>query len=409
MRRFAAACCIAVVLAFAAGTTARGSGTDARTRFDRRIDAIPERTLLTVAPQTLVDPVRQHSARVLTDVREGLFFAWAFAQIWAFAWLWRSGNGASLRNALRRRVRSRVALRAAFGAVLGILAPLAALPFAFAAYRVAFNADLSEEPMAAWAAQYALGMAADAVCSAVVVTVALELVDRTRLWYLFVIGFLYVAVVGIVAVEPVLLSPLVTPMTPARMQASAPVEIAKSSLRTHTLVARAVGIGPFSRIVVGDVLVASATPPEVAYVIAHEDAHVRHGDVLKLTLIAVTMLVFACAIAVLISDRIGFRRDDDPVSRLALVGAVLGGVALVMLPLYNAYARGIEFRADEDARQTLARPEPAVRFLVRRADDDMVPLCYRRSLSWYFADHPAIGSRMAEMRGTGDPCPRYVR
>jgi Zn-dependent protease with chaperone function len=139
--------------------------------------------------------------------------------------------------------------------------------------------------------------------------------------------------------------------------------------------------------------------------VEHEDAHVAHNDDLKLALIATTMFVFAVALAVLISDRIGFRRDDDAVSRLALVAAFLGGVLLVMFPLFNAYARGIEYRADEDARHRLRDPASAVRFLVRRADHDLVPLCYRRSSSWYFADYPAIGSRIAALRGSEDPCP----
>ena len=152
-------------------------------------------------------------------------------------------------------------------------------------------------------------------------------------------------------------------------------------------------------------LVAAATPPEISYVVAHEDAHVRHNDVLKMALIATTMFVFAVAIAVLISDRVGFRRDDDAVSRLALVGAFLGGVSLLLFPLFNGYARGIQYRADEDARQALREPTGAVRFMVRRADHDLVPLCYRRSSSWYFADHPALGSRIAAMRGSEDPCP----
>ena len=64
-----------------------------------------------------------------------------------------------------------------------------------------------------------------------------------------------------------------------------------------------------------------------------------------------------------------------------------------------------ERRVSEDARQMLKSPVGAVRFLVRRADHDLISLCYRRSSSWYFADHPALGSRIAAMRRTEDPCP----
>jgi len=410
MRRFPLACCAAVILALCGGVAASAAAdTPQQSRYDRRVDALGTGALLTAPLPALIDPVRQRTARTIDDVGHAGFFVWAAAQIWAFAWLWRSGNAARLRDALRRRLGSRVAVRAAFGAALGVLAPLAGLPFAFAIYRVGFSVGQSEQTIGAWLVQYAGSMAIDALLSGVVAALVLELVDRTRLWYLFFIAFLYAAIVGIVAVDPVLFSPIGTHLAPAAVSADVPVEIAASSHRTRMLIARATGIGPLTRIILGDVLVSVTTPGELHYVIAHENAHVRRADVAKLTLFAITLLVFAAAIAVLISDRIGFRRDDDALSRLTLVGAVLGAVVVAMLPLYNAYERGIEFRADEDARRMLRDPAAAVRFLVRRADDDLVSLCARRTIGWYFADHPALGSRIAHMRGTADPCPRYTR
>jgi Zn-dependent protease with chaperone function len=376
-----------------------------RTRFDVRVDAIHDRTLLTLPPQALVDPARQRASRTVTDLRHGTFFFWAGAQIWAFAWLWRSGRAARVRDFLRRRIPSRWGYRAAFGAALGLLAPLAGLPFAFIAYRIGFNVGLTEEVIGNWLLDYVRAMLVDAGCAALAVALVLELVDRTRLWYLAYLALLFAVSIGIVAVSPVVFAPLTTRFVTQPVAAAAPVEMSNASARTRTLTAGTAGIGPATRIILGDVLIAVATPPEMAYIIDHENAHVAHNDDLKMALIAVTMFVFAVAVAVLISDRIGFRRDDDAVSRLALVGACLGAVSLLMFPLFNAYARGIEYRADEDARHVLGSPVGAVRFLVRSADHDMIPLCYRRSSSWYFADHPALGSRIAEMRETEDPCP----
>jgi Zn-dependent protease with chaperone function len=373
--------------------------------FDVRVDAIPDRALLTLPPQALVDPARQRAARTITDLRQGVFFFWAGAQIWAFAWLWNSGRAAQLRDLARRRIPSRWGYRAAFGAALGFLAPLAGLPFAFVAYRIGFNVGLTEEVIGNWLLDYARAMLVDAACAALAVAVVLELVDRTRLWYLAYLAMLFAVTVAVVAIDPVVIAPLTTHFVPLPIAAAAPVEMSSASARTRTLTAATAGIGMFTRIILGDVLVSSATLPEIAYVVEHENAHVRHNDDLKMALIATAMFVFAVALAVLMSDRFGFRRDDDAVSRLALVGAFLGGVALLMFPLFNAYARGVEYRADEDARRRLGDPVAAVRFLVRRADHDLIPLCYRRSSSWYFADHPALGSRIAEMRESEDPCP----
>ena len=369
------------------------------------MNALSAHTLLTRAPQFLVDPSRQHTARTVTDLRQAVFFAWAAAQVYAFAWFWRSGRAARVRDALRRRFRSRLGLRAGFGAALGLLAPLAGLPFAFIYYRIGFNVGLSEERIGAWLLDYIGRAFIDASGAGLGVTLVLELVDRTRLWYLAFIAILYAVIVAVVAIAPVVFTPVFTHITPSPIAAAAPVDVTNASRHTQMLTARTAGIGGFTRIFLGDVFVSATTPREVDYVIAFENAHVRHNDVLKLTLIATTMLIFAVAVAVLISDRIGFRRDDDAVSRLALVAAFLGGVILVVYPFYNAYVRGIDYRADEDARQTVSDTAPAIRLLVRRADRDLVPLCYRRSSSWYFADQPALGSRIAALRGSRDPCP----
>jgi Zn-dependent protease with chaperone function len=395
---------VALVTCGAAGAASPPDRT-LHTLFDARIDRLPAHDLLTVVPQNLVDWARQRAARTVTDLRQAAFFAWAGTQIWAFAWLWRSGRAAGLRDLLRRNLRSRLRYRAAFGAALGALAPLAGLPFAFVSYRIGFNVGLTEERIGAWLLDYAVRIIVDALCTSIAVALVLELVDRTRLWYLVFLAILFAATIALVAVDPVVFTPLTTRVAPVAMAADAPVEVAAASKRTRLMTARTAGVAGFTRIILGDVLVAAATPPEIDFVITREEAHVAHNDVLKMALIATTMFVFAVALAVLISDRFGFRRDDDAVSRLALVGAFLGGVSLLMYPLYNAYVRGIEYRADEDARQRLSDPVAAVRLLVRLADHNLIPLCYRRSSSWYFADLPALGSRIAAMRQTEDPCP----
>ncbi len=408
-RRWWRAVFLGLVLAFVLPHAAyAATASPAPSAFDRRVDAISVRRLLTAPPAELVDPARQHGARVVTDLRQALFFLWAAAHIATFAWLWRSGRAARIRDALRRRLRSRVRLRLAFGAVLGSLPPLAGLPFALVSYRIGFNVGLTDEQLGFWLAHAALIGLADALAGAIMVTVALELVDRTRLWYVWFTAFVYVCALAVVTVYPVIMPSAYAdaPLLAAHMDAAAPIEVRRTSGRTNTLVARTAGLGPFTRIMLGDTLARVTTEPELRYVIARQSAHVRHADVVKLALAGITLFVIAAALAVLISDRIGFRRDDDPLARLALVSALIGTMTIVLLPLYDAYARGLEWRADEDARQTLNDTVGAVRFLVRRSDDDMIPLCYRRSSSWYFADHPALGSRIAEMRGTQDPCPR---
>lgn len=391
----------------------------AQTREDRRVSAIPAATLLHTSPASLVDPVRQRRARAIADYQELLFAGWALAPILAFWWLWQSGNAARLRDLLRRRLRARWLYRGAFGAALGALATLAALPFAFAAYRVEHSVGLTLQTIPNWFLAELLRLVTISACTALAVAVVLALVDYTRLWYLFFIGILYVTVLAVVAVEPVLLSPLTSNDRPAPAAIVAigdamakalgtspvPLAIAVTSQHTSGLVARTSGLGPFARILLGDQALAAMTPGEREFVLARQYAHQAEGDVLTLALAGTSLFVFAAALAVLLSDRIGFRRDDDPLARLALVGTFLGVAVLVLYPAYNAIERSVEWRADRLAVDVVPDRSAGVRLLVRRADDDLLPLCGRRTVRWYFDSRPPLGSRMAAIGKTADPCP----
>ena len=392
----------------------------AQTREDRRVDALSAQRLLTAPPAALVDPVSHRRARTISDYQDVAFVAWAGAPILAFFWLWRSGTAARLRDLLRRRAGSRWTARATFGAVLGLVAGLTQAPFAFATHRIATNVGLTGQPAAAWFADELLRLVTIAICSAFLVAVVLELVDRTRLWYLIFIGVLYAVVLTVVAIEPILLSPLATQHRPAPAAivadgdtiaraigaAPAPIEIEATSGRSNTLIARASGLGPFDRILLGDTTVARLTPGELRFLLARLYVHLREHTVLFLALVATTLFVFAAAIAVLLSDRIGFRRDDDALSRLTLVGAFLGIAVLAVYPVFNRVERGVEGRADDLALAAVHDRAAAIRLMVRRADDDLVALCGRRSARWYFESRPPLGTRIAAIRGSEDPCPR---
>ena len=412
MRRFALTVSFALVLLFAGM-----SGAQARTGLDARVDALATRQLLTRNPASLINAGRQARARKIADLRHAASVGWALMQILAFWWLWRSGTAARLRDVMRRRTRNRTVQRAVFGAVLGALGPVVALPFAAVSYRVVFNAGLTDERLPQWFLDYAVRVGLDAVLGAAIVAGVLALVERVRLWYLVVAGAILGGALVSVALAPVAPFGMPVKTTPNALVALAaplaqrigvpgtPVVLLASARHSNALVARAAGIGPTSRALIGDVVLDHMTPPEQRVVLAHTLAHVRFGDPLRQTLLAVVLFVLSAAIAVLLSDRVGFRRDDDALSRLALVATFLGFVLIVTYPIYNGYARNIETRADLTALAATDDPAATVRAMVRYADDDLVPLCDRRTMRWYFEDRPALGGRIAAAAGTADPCP----
>jgi Zn-dependent protease with chaperone function len=413
VRRLLLAALVASLLLFA-GQPALAEG---RTRLDARVDALTQRDLLTRNPAGLVDPGRQRRARAIADLRHLASTGWGIAQILAFWWLWRSGTAARIRDSMRRRTRSRTAQRAVFGAVLGALGPLAALPFAAISYRVGFNVGVTDERLPQWFADYAIRIGLDALLGALIVVVVLALVDKVRVWYLILAVFFYVGSVAGVALAPLLPfgpSHKTTPNAVAAVGAElarvlgvpgTPIVVIASSHHGNAMSAHAAGIGPTARAQLGDVTLVHMTAPEVRVALAHALAHIFYGDTLHQTLMAVTLFVLSAAIAVLLSDRVGFRRDDDALSRLALVATFLGLVLVVAYPIYNAYARNIETRADRAALIASGDRAATVRAMVRYADDDLVTLCDRRSIRWYFDDRPALGGRIALSAGTADPCP----
>jgi Zn-dependent protease with chaperone function len=114
----------------------------------------------------------------------------------------------------------------------------------------------------------------------------------------------------------------------------------------------------------------------------------------------------ACtALAVVIADRVGFRRDDDPLARLSIVFALLGTLGLLATPIYNSYSRNLESRADAYALALTGDRISAVRAYVRFADETLAPLCPSRLVRIYFYNSPPLGTRIARADGKTNPCP----
>ena len=417
---------IAAVLLFftfsAGGALAQTHDYYVHSRLDRRIDQLTPQQLLTLAPAKLVDPYRQRAAYQLARFRRPAFFVWVFAQVGALLWLWRTGNAARLRDFLRRRIRNLPSVRLFFGGALGLVAGLAGLPVSFIVYRVVHNAGLTQQSALSWLGDQLVQAMLTALAVGLLVAIIMYFVQRGRLWYLYTAAALYLFTLAGAFVQPYLIAPLFNTYTPlptdspiyARLHevalkagvGDAPIfetNLSKQSVSANAFVE---GFGASKRIVVGDTLLQTATAGEVAFTLAHEIGHYVRGDVLRGIFVGWLFLVLTCAVTVLVADRIGFRSDDDPLARLALVGALLLVVALVVLfPLYNTYSRGVEARADQFALRTTGDPASGVRLFVRFADDNLSLVCPSRIVRAYLYDHPPIGSRIAAVRGTPDPCP----
>ena len=164
------------------------------------------------------------------------------------------------------------------------------------------------------------------------------------------------------------------------------------------------GLWMSRRIVLSDTLIAGATSGETRFYIALEAARAAHGDPLRALLFDTVVTVLGIALAVFVADRLWFRRDDDEVSRLALMGALLGCAYLVVMPLYNVGARAMEGQAAVSAMAATGDRPSAVRAAVRAADQNMLAVCPGTFASLYFADTPAVATLVSAYNGSAPSC-----
>jgi Zn-dependent protease with chaperone function len=108
---------------------------------------------------------------------------------------------------------------------------------------------------------------------------------------------------------------------------------------------------------------------------------------------------------VVIADRIRFRRDDDPLSRLAIVGSLLALVYIAAVPVRNAALRSYAFSADRYAVALTGDPAAAVRAIVRDSDQRMEEVCPELSATLFLYVAPGSGARIAAINRVPSACP----
>jgi STE24 endopeptidase len=403
----------------AAATPRAAAAAPGPSYVDRRVTALPARDLLVRDPRALVDERRQESAHRLRVRTRPLYAFWILSQCIGLIVLWRRGAAARLRDALSG-LRSVHAIRFAFGFVMTCVVALIGLPTAFVIFRLGFEFGVANGRISAWLRDLAVTTVIEALLAASFVVAVFWLVDRSRLWYAYAFAGVVAAALLFSALEPLIVAPLFNRFTPlpaanpiaAPLRALAraagageiPIVVADVSRRTPVASARVEGYGPTGRIVISDTLLAFASREEIEYLAARAFVHAARGDVWRAAQFRAVLFVVCAALAVLISDRVGFRRDDDPLVRIVLSFGILGAILVIAAPIEHAYSRSVEARADRQALALTHDPAAAARAFVRLADEGLVPLCPSPFVRVYYYDRPAIGSRIAAATGGADPC-----
>lgn len=357
--------------------------------LNRHVDALASAQLLTHPISALVDAQRQAAGARLISLELPGWFVAILAQAVVLLYFWRSGGAARWRDALRARFGSESAVRFAFGATLALLARAAALIPSFYLWRIERVMGLSHALTRVWIYEYALGTVLGMLVAGIIVAAVLWLVQRTHQWYLYTIaGIIAVSLIG-AFLDPFVVAPLFEryaalqgPLA-ARAYAFAahegyatiPILVEHRVDRIPEYAADTQGMGATQRIVLADTIVAAATPGEIDYYVAHELAQLDAHDPLNLALIDAAIVIVGVALAVVVADRVRFRRDDDPVSRVTLVAALLAVVYIPGVLVDHEVVTSMQLRASRDAVAMTGDRASAVRAFVRAGDERVEQVC----------------------------------
>ncbi|MDE2482001.1 MAG: M48 family metalloprotease [bacterium] len=406
-----AALCIIATTLVAEAAALRPNG------IDHRVDALPDAMLLARPAAALVDGARQAAAARLEHWLVPGFLISILAQVLALAYFWQSGAAARLRDALRRAVRDEFVVRFLFGCSLAFVARAAAFVPEFYRYRIERAWSLTAQLLHAWSAQYAINTLVSMLVAGIVVAVVLWLVDRTHQWYIYTTVAIFAASIGIAYLNPLLIAPRVDRFVPlpaavqrvadrleARAHVGAPM-LEQLHIGAHRDASYVLGFGSSTSIAVGDVLIAVASPRELAFDLGNELGYVAMNLAWRVAFADALFLIIGAALAVTIADRIGFRRDDDPVSRLALVGALLGLIYLAVVPIDNAMLARMSLAADRYAVALTGDRASAVRSIVRDTDENLKEVCPDVFARLFMSDTASPAERVAAINGLPSTCP----
>lgn len=405
---------VLVLVAFSSGVAAL----ERPNALDRRVDALAQSELMSRPAASLVDPARQAAA-----VRRAhwTMIGWVLIQVFqaaALFYLWSSGSAGALRDWLRRRIRSEWNVRFLFGASLALVARLAALLPSFYLYRVDRVLQLTGDLTRTWAGFWILHTLLAMIVAGSIAAIVLWLVERTHQWYVYTMLGVLAASVGWSYLGPYVQGPGTHATRP--IEGALGAQISGMFARAHLVPGPApvfesvdnspaaqvvvLGLGIPRHILVSSSAIAADTEPEIEYQIAYELERVAHGDLLTVALIEGGVIIVFSAIAVVIADRIRFRRDDDPLSRLTIVGALLALVYLGAVPVRNAALRSYDFDADRYAVAVTGNPSAAVRALVRASDQRMIEVCPEESATLFLYTAAGIGARVAAINHVPTGC-----
>lgn len=311
--------------------------------------------------------------------------------------------------------RSFVLVTLAYVVMLALLSELVQLPFAYyQEVTLERRYELSTQTVSRWWRDHFKASAIGLLFGGIAALLVMWLLRAAPAsWWIIGAACFIVAMVVLAQLAPVLLMPLFFEFKPlerpelvARLlalaeRAGAPVlGVFEWRLgdRTRKANAALMGIGRTRRIILSDTLLAGHSDDEIEVILAHELAHHVHHDIWSGLAVEAALIVagFFAADVLLATlwAPLGLTGKDD-VAALPLLLLVGGGLSVLVMPLFNAFSRAHERRADRYALD-MTRNAPAFVSAMKRlgvqnlAEEEPSPI-----VELLFHSHPSISARVA--------------
>jgi STE24 endopeptidase len=175
-------------------------------------------------------------------------------------------------------------------------------------------------------------------------------------------------------------------------------------LSTKTTAANAalMGLGNTRRIVLGDTLMEKYDAEEIETILAHELGHHVHGDVWRGIAVQTALTLFGLFLA----DRLlrwgvatfAFEGLAD-VAAFPLMAIAMGGMAVLAMPLANAYSRWREGLADQFSLEMTGKPQAFISSMTKLANQNLSEAEPEPWAEFLLYSHPAIGKRIKRAQG----------
>jgi STE24 endopeptidase len=236
------------------------------------------------------------------------------------------------------------------------------------------------------------------------------------LWWLMAAGFGILLAVVMTNLAPIIIVPLFYKLEPIadanlRERLVRLTERAQTKVRgifTINLSSKAttgnaalMGLGNTRRIILGDTILDRYSPEEIEVILAHELGHHVHRDIAKLIALQSAIIIggFYLVHLVLKGSVLWFGFDGTgDVAAFPLLALVLGGFALLLEPLTNAYSRYLEGAADEYSLRLTDNPRGFTTMMTKLTNQNLSEAQPIRWVELLFYDHPPYFRRVARAR-----------